>query len=465
LIKTGNNRIIKFFFRIFKYDNNFILNLLILYKNKKLAYSILKRLLEEENNKIIITDEMYELASKKQNIMALKLLFENEYNSMRNHFIRRINKFNLLEIFVKNNFFSCVEKVLEFNIFNIKNPKCENILIEAINKDENLGKLLIKSLIKPPYSSSEHKIFILNIVIKSGNLNLVKFLIEEFKITSKDINKKDLKGECPIIVAISRNADIFDYLLEKGADLNTKSDDEVPLLFLAIYNDDINSIYSLVNDHTRDTININICDNSGYTPLVLSYITNRIDIFHYLLEYSDINKKDSHGYNIFHYVIQKDDSINAKILCNIGAMIDNSDIDIAVGKKVLSSLLEFNTIPLNYKYNENNEKIPLIFAVINHGNDSKKVYECIEKLIRKGCNVNEKNKNGETPIVLAIRKKYYNIVELLLQHGALKIIQIQKNDIIENKNIIDYVCDCGHYGCCSTTTCIFQKMKFLLNKY
>jgi len=59
LIKTGNNEIIKFFFKNFIYDNNFILNLLILYKNKKLTYSILKHLLEEENSKIVITDELY----------------------------------------------------------------------------------------------------------------------------------------------------------------------------------------------------------------------------------------------------------------------------------------------------------------------------------------------------------------------------------------------------------------------
>ena len=71
---------------------------------------------------------------------------------MRNHFLRRINKFNLLEIFVKKNFFNCVEKALGFNVFNINNPNCEQILVEAINNDENLGKLLIKSLIKPSYS-------------------------------------------------------------------------------------------------------------------------------------------------------------------------------------------------------------------------------------------------------------------------------------------------------------------------
>ena len=383
---------------------------------------------------------------------------------MRNHFLRRINKFNLLEIFVKKNFFNCVEKALGFNVFNINNPNCEQILVEAINNDVNLGKLLIKSLIKPPYSSSEYKIFLLNIVIKSGNLNLVKYLFEEFKLTTEDINKKDLKGEYPAIVALSKDADVFDYLLEKGADLNTKSNDGVPLLFLAIYNDDIDSIYSLVNEQTRGKIDINILDNSGYTPLILSYLTSRMDMFHYLLEYSDINQKDNYSHNIFHYVIQKNDRINAKILCSIGAMIDNSDIDIAIGKSLLSSLLEFNTIPLDYKYKEN---IPLILAVINYGNNSKTIYECFEKLIKKGCNVNEKDEEGKTPIVYAIKKKYVDVVKLLLQKGALKIIQLKNNDKIVNKNVIDYVGICNacnekySYSYCSSN-CIYNKMRNLL---
>lgn len=42
----------------------------------------------------------------------------------------------------------------------------------------------------------------------------------------------------------------------------------------------------------------------------------------------------------------------------------------------------------------------------------------LETLIRKGANLNEKNKNFLTPLHLAADKSYYDVLDALLRHGA-----------------------------------------------
>jgi len=461
MIKIAKNKILKSIFYTYKYDNEFILNLLILKKNKNLTYDKLNHLLAEENrNKIIITEEMYKLASQNKNSMALKILFENEYSTMKNHYLRIINKYNLIEIFVKLNDYDSIKNVLNFKNFNSMNLKFEEILIEAIKEnetfdpfsnEENVVTLLIKSSMKSPYSKVENKNLILNTLIKSKNMNYVQYFIEnkEFKYTTEEINSKDLKGEYPIVVALSKNPDVFDYLMDKGADCNTKNTDGIPLIFLAIYNNDVDAIYSLVNEQTLERININVLDKSGYTPLIVSYLNQHLEIFNYLLDHSDTNQKDSYGHNIFHYVIQNNDSINAKKLCEIGTTLNKNDIDIAIGKTVLSVLSDYNVIPLDYKDNNNNSLLYLL--IYDYYCKQNKEYrnllcDCIEKFIKMGCNINEKDTNGYTPLIYAVKYKILEVVELLLQKGALKIIETRQDNKVKQIMAIDFI-HCPYKNC------------------
>ncbi|MGB5013267.1 MAG: ankyrin repeat domain-containing protein, partial [Pyrinomonadaceae bacterium] len=45
--------------------------------------------------------------------------------------------------------------------------------------------------------------------------------------------------------------------------------------------------------------------------------------------------------------------------------------------------------------------------------------EAVELLIAKGADINAKNKDGKTPLQLAIDSKNKEIAELLKKHGAL----------------------------------------------
>jgi len=431
------NDILQSIFNIYKFNNDFILNLLLLYKNKKLTYSKLRCLLTEENNTIIITDEMYDLALKNKNYRALNILFENEIFVEEKYALKRIIKYNLIENSVKTKNYNFVKKILSYKDFNFKNLKYEKILITAIKNsktinstfsDNKIAKLLIKSLLKSPYSNCTYKSLLLNIAIKNGNFDLVKYLIENFyfKYTKEEINSIDLKGQYPIIEAISnKNIEIFNYLLEKGADYNTINNYGVPLLFYALHLNDIEYIISLVNDKTRNKIDVNILDNNGYTPLIISYINKYMDIFNYLIEYSYINQIDKHGHSILYYVIKNKDSTNVKYLISIGAKIDedimNAAINISFSYNIISYILDNDNISLYYLNGENGEKEPLLNKIILHWNAFSK--DLCEQLLIKGCDANAKDKKGNTPLICAVKKRAIEAIELLIKYGAIKNLE------------------------------------------
>jgi len=275
---------------------------------------------------------MYDLAYSSKNYLALKVLFEKEMASKEKNALKRIIKYDLIDISIKSKDISFIKKVFSYKKFNFEYLKYEEILstafrnyksINSTPNDNEITIFLIKSILSPPYSTSTYKNVILNIAIMENNLALVQFLIEskDFKYTSKDINSKGLKGEYPIIKAMSnKNTEIFDYLLEKGADYNTKNGKGEPLLLLAIYKNDINTVVSLINDNTRDKINVNILNKNGYTPLKICYDSNYMEIFNYLIYYSNLNKIDSYGHTILYYVKKYEKRNNlAKKLMNIGA--------------------------------------------------------------------------------------------------------------------------------------------------
>ena len=204
---------------------------------------------------------MYEIASKNNNYKALKVLFENEIdtkNVLTNDKIalRRILQHNLIENSIESKDIEFMKKVFVFKKFDFKYLKCEKILFNAFKnykssnstqKDDEIAQFLIKSVVSSPNYTPSYKTIILNIAIRAENFEMVRFLIEskDLKYTTKDINSKDSRGYYPIIKALSvKNIEIFDYLLDHGADYNTKNEEKESLLFLAIEHDNISHVIS-----------------------------------------------------------------------------------------------------------------------------------------------------------------------------------------------------------------------------
>ena len=146
LLENEKTEFLEIILRFIKFDNNFILNLLNIYKNKNiLTDKELCNIIKKEKGKVIITDAMYEKAIEKGNNDLLRVLFENDSNK-DNIILKRIIKYNLLEKAIKSNCYGFIEKVLCFVTFNNKCMDYENIFQEAIQKcDIKISKLLINT--------------------------------------------------------------------------------------------------------------------------------------------------------------------------------------------------------------------------------------------------------------------------------------------------------------------------------
>jgi ankyrin repeat protein len=57
------------------------------------------------------------------------------------------------------------------------------------------------------------------------------------------------------------------------------------------------------------------------------------------------------------------------------------------------------------------------------------VYSIVERIVKLGADVNKQDKDGESPLMHALRTKNLKIIELLLDHGA--------DLTLTNKNGID----------------------------
>ncbi|KAL6636217.1 ankyrin repeat-containing domain protein [Neocallimastix sp. 'constans'] len=172
-------------------------------------------------------------------------------------------------------------------------------------KNEDLVKYLIEEKGADINKENDYGQTSLFDACESGNENIVKYLIEN----GADINKENERWETPIFSAcLSRNENLIKYLIEQGADLN-REDEEGETVLSSVYswgneklmkyiieydtNIDINEELlkacknineDLVKYLIENGADINIKNDDDETPLSLVYGKNE-NLMKYLIEY------------------------------------------------------------------------------------------------------------------------------------------------------------------------------------
>ncbi|ORX87447.1 ankyrin [Anaeromyces robustus] len=325
MIEKKKASFLNIIFKHYIFNEDFILNLLKIYKNKEpLTKKQFNDLITNERNKLIITEEMYQHAVELNRNEIIKILFNND-SSEQDVIFCRINEYDILEKAVKINDYKFVNNVLKYEPFNFKSINAKSILLE-VSQYNNLDiiKLFVESSLKATNNGYYKKIeknsksnnkynihylsFMLNMLIKTRNLSFIKYFIEDTEFKSYiNINAKDINDEYPIITAFyTDDLNIFEYLIEKGADCNTKNCNGNSLISLsidkndgkeyikkmlnenvktikeefifgsdslmkAINNNNINIVILLVRYGLEHNINMNTIDRNGNTPLTLAY--------------------------------------------------------------------------------------------------------------------------------------------------------------------------------------------------
>lgn len=224
-------------------------------------------------------------------------------------------------------------------------------------------------------------------VWNSGNLELIRYFIE----TGADINVHDKNGVTALMRAVTpKDIEITKLLLDKGADVNARDNEgRTPLFYAAIYSKDIAAL--LISKGA----DVNAKDSHGETPL--SECSGRKEIEELLISKgADVNTEGDCGQTPLSIALMRGRACNevVKLLISKGANV-------------------------NYHINFNQpscKKWPgdtALTATVARENT-----EIVKLLLDKGADFNEKNAEGETPLLIATKNEYNDIVQLLRSYGA-----------------------------------------------
>ncbi|MDC7124330.1 MAG: ankyrin repeat domain-containing protein [Spirochaetales bacterium] len=242
--------------------------------------------------------------------------------------------------------------------------------------------------------------------IERGNRDMLNLFISKgLSVNTNDINKSSpLIRVVAIGIPEERMIEFADILLKHGADINYKfnvqgSDKNLytPLHFAAINNADISRIVEMYIRHGAD---INALTSYNETPLHLAVKKRKIETVRVLLE----NGADPTMYDLY----------GASSLLYAKAF-NQSEIE-SLFPKENYSLYE----PEFVKGSENGENLLHVISE-NRECDS----EFITMLLEAGCFIDQREKDGYTPLCLAALWGNYQAAKILLGHGADPNIQTE----------------------------------------
>lgn len=344
-----------------------------------------------------------------------------------------------------------------FKKFNDVDKNGNNGLIYAV-KNNNI------ELVRYLTSSTNIKINILTkdgftplqIAAEKGNFDIVCLLVHH----GANVNKSTKTG-FPIHAAIrGRNVKVVEFLLESGADISAKYDDNTPMQLAVIHGGKNDQVYKALRDWSRKVrtyfteaasfiegnlladlqellfqhicviyVSENYQTKRGVeemTLLGLAVDKQRLKIVGELLESgADINQRDTRGRTALHiacenadtqsvcYLIQKRANVNSAALNGVtplhcAAANDNLDI--------INLLLKNNA---NVNASTDKGITPLFLAIFNN---RKKIFDC---LINNGARLTDKMFNGETALHLAAER---NLTEMITMILDTKVIDINTRD-------------------------------------
>lgn len=311
----------------------------------------------------------------------------------------------------------------------------------------------------------------LHIIVRYVNLlPIVKLLLDCKNI---NVNVKNLKLKTPLTLAIMhKNTDIAKYIMEKSDIIYDRDCGECMIcadlpdcLELAILNG-----YQPTTDDVLSAIEMN--ENKYYMSKCLQIILNAINI----------NTLTKDGFPVIGYYIAKDDVDIVKFLIKNGASLlirdstSTSLIELAIesnSEKCLAVLFDHLNGDIN-KISETTGYTPLgiasilgkiecINVIIKYGAQinlrdkygrtalhhiirENTNIDCAITLINAGININAKIKNNNgnkfTALHIACVFGEYNIIKLLLKHGADKTLKTKSGlsalDIAINNKMVDH---------------------------
>ena len=268
---------------------------------------------------------------------------------------------------------------------------------------------------------------------EKGHDEIVKLLTEDedkLRIFNKDFELRKNEYTKLVFAVVKGDPAIAKLLLENGADPNIPNRDGRPALIVAVQTRHF-TIAKLFLENGADP---NIPTKDDSTALMAAANSGQADIAELLIENgADINRQNKNGKTALMFAAYMEDNTMTKLLIDNGAIVNLKDneghIVIYYAENMGNVLPEMKEILTNKdsKTNEQNRdgNTPLHVAVIIK--NKTKIKELFQ---RKNLNLNIRNNDGETPLDIALKAGEFEIATSLLDRGA---VAYKKMDIIANR--------------------------------
>ncbi|XP_050390986.1 putative ankyrin repeat protein RF_0381 [Patella vulgata] len=246
------------------------------------------------------------------------------------------------------------------------------------------------------------------------------YLVQKFVDSGIDFDIQNGKGKTPLFIAVRHaNEDVVRVLIRNKCNVNLRGGKtKEPPLKASIYRY-VKGRKSLSTMLLTAGCDVNSSDADGVTPLMIATRYRNTDLIKMLIQKgADVNARDKRGRTVCHYcfhagvvrnpssrrIYTLDPSLNIleyfktlgidalkenknnALLCNVLSCSDFTSLDYLLGK--------------NITFNELNESGENILHHLVRARDFKMDYD-LEKLIVEGVDINQRNKNGDTPFMVA----------------------------------------------------------------
>ena len=268
--------------------------------------------------------------------------------------------------------------------------------------------------------AKDNKFFDAMITTKTGELkdtrgrNIIHYFVMEKNIAAIEyaarkkipLSVPDTSGKTPLALALENNQDAQSIRIAASLLLNGAKPE--------------GGRYAYFENATllrNPTLRL----EDGQTPLHLSSIQNHVGITAYLLnQKANISAQDIAGATPLHEAIRYGNVENARLLLDAGAKVNAQD---NLGKSPILLIMpkknqaEIYNLLLEYKANIYLKDLygdsVLHVATMNGADDT-----TLKQLILAGADINERNKEGITPLALAVDHRRTAIIQFYIDAGA-----------------------------------------------